>query len=79
MEEVIKYVKEYFRTYSKPKCLMSDRGIAFTSNDFKTFLSRRSVEQILIATGTPRANGQVELVNRLITPMITKIVEHSDE
>jgi len=72
-------MREYFRTYSKPKRLISDRGTPFTSNDFKTFLSRESIEQILIATGTPRANGQVEVVNRSITPMIAKIVEHSDE
>lgn len=78
-EEVIKYVKEYFRTYSKPKRLISDRGTAFTSTDFKTFLSRESVEQVLIATGTPRANGQVEVVNRSITLMIAKRVKHPDE
>lgn len=72
-------MKEYFCTYSKPKRLISDRGTAFTSNDFKTFLSRESVEQVLIATGTPRANGQVEVVNRSITPMIAKIVKHPDE
>lgn len=77
--EVIKHMTEYFRTYSKPKRLISDRGTAFTSNDFRSFLSNESVEQILIATGTPRANGQVEVVNRSITPMIAKIVERPDE
>jgi len=66
-EEVIKYIREYFSTYSKPKRLVSDRGTTFTSNDFKTFLSNESIEQILIATGTPMANGQVEVVNRSIT------------
>lgn len=75
-ELVIQYVREYFRIYSKPKRLISDRGTAFASNDFKTFLPRESVEQMLIATGTPMANGQVEVVNRSITPMVVKVVEH---
>lgn len=78
-EEVVLHLKNYFRTYSKPKRLVSDRGTAFTSNDFKTFLLSESVEQILIATGTPRANGQVEIVNRSIVPMLAKISEPSNE
>ncbi|KAL4149769.1 hypothetical protein QTP88_003637 [Uroleucon formosanum] len=78
-EEVVLHLKNYFRTYSKPKRLVSDRGTAFTSNDFKTFLLSESVEHVLIATGTPRANGQVEVVNRSIVPMLTKISESVNE
>ncbi|KAL4147807.1 hypothetical protein QTP88_002156 [Uroleucon formosanum] len=74
-EEVVLHLKNYFRTYSKPKRLVSDQGTAFTSNDFKNFLLSESVEHVLIATGTPRANGQVEIVNRSIMPMLAKISE----
>jgi len=68
--ETIRHLKEYFRSYSKPRRLISDRGSAFTSNKFKDFVKEESIEHVLIATGTPRANGQVERVNRVITPML---------
>ncbi|KAL4123256.1 hypothetical protein QTP88_015463 [Uroleucon formosanum] len=78
-EEVVLHLKNYFRTYSKPKRLVSDRGTAFTSNDFKTFLLSESVEHVLIATGAPRANGQVDVVNQSIVPMLAKISEPVNE
>lgn len=78
-DEVVLHLKSYFHTYSKPKRLISDRGTAFTSNDFEIFLTSESVEHVLVATGTPRANGQVEVVNRSIVPMLAKISERNDE
>lgn len=67
--ESIRHLREYFRCYSKPKRVVSVRGSAFTSDEFKNFMREESIEQILIAVGTPRANGQVERVNRVLTPM----------
>ncbi|KAL4091735.1 hypothetical protein QTP88_026382 [Uroleucon formosanum] len=78
-EEVVSHLKGYFCSYSKLKRLISDRGTAFTSNDFKIFLASESIEHVLIATGTPRANGQVEVVNRSIVPMLAKVTEPNDE
>lgn len=74
-EEVIKHMREYFRAYSKPKRVISDRGTCFTSSSFKEFLASESVSQVLIAVGTPRANGQVERFNRVIAPMLAKLSE----
>lgn len=74
-EEVIKHLLDYFRMYSKPRRLVSDRGTCFTSSSFKEFLADNSIEQILVATGTPRANGQVERFNRVIAPMLAKLSE----
>jgi len=34
-----------------------------------------SIEHILIVVSIPRANGQVEKFNRVITPMLAKICE----
>ena len=34
-----------------------------------------SIKHVLIAVGTPRANGQVERYNRVITPMLAKLAE----
>ena len=74
-EESIRHLEEYFRAYSKPKRMIMDRGTAFTSNAFKDFLEAGKIEQILIAVGTPRANGQIERYNRTITPMIAKLCD----
>lgn len=77
--EVIKHLTNYFRTYSKPKRLISDRGTSFTSNAFKGFMDQNFVQHVLIATHTPRANGQIERVNRMLTPMISKITKQVDK
>lgn len=71
-EEATKHLREYFRCYSKPRRLISDRGSAFTSDEFKNFLKEESVEHILMV-GTPRANGQIERLNRVLTPMLAKM------
>jgi len=71
--EIIKHLREYFRYYSKPRRLISDRGSAFTSNEFKDFVKEEVIEHVLIATGTPRDNGQIERLNRTLTPMLAKL------
>lgn len=77
--ETITHLKDYFRMYSKPNRLISDRGSCFTSCEFKRFLEESDIKHHLIATGVPRANGQVEVVNRIITPMIAKLCENINQ
>lgn len=79
VSEVIKWLKDYFQCYSKPRRLVSDRGSAFTSGEFKEFLEKESVKHVLVAVGTPRANGQVERSNRVLTPMIAKLSESAEK
>ena len=74
-EEVIKHLNDYFRYYSKPKRIISDRGTCFTSKIFSEFMDDNDIKHSLIAVGTPRANGQVERFNRDITPMLAKLCE----
>lgn len=73
--EVIKHLNSYFAAYSRPKRIVSDRGTAFTSLEFEEFLEEENVKHILIATGCPWANGQVERFNRSIRPMLAKLSE----
>ena len=74
-DEVIKHLRNYFQTYSKPCQITSDRGTSFTANNFKEFLKDESVKLTLVASGTPRANGQVEIVNKSIVPMLAKLTQ----
>lgn len=57
--ELIKYLNDYFRYYSKPVVIVvSDRRSAFTSNAFKEFLIEVRIDVVLVATATLIANGQ---------------------
>lgn len=78
-EEVIKHLRNYFQTYSKPRKIISDRGTSFTSAAFKHFLEDESVNLVLVAAGTPRANGQVEIVNKSVVPMLAKLSESTNK
>lgn len=74
-EETLRHLYDYFRAYSRPTRLISDRGTCFTSDAFKECLKSDSIEHVLVAVGTPRANGQVERFNKMITPMLAKLSE----
>jgi len=74
-DESIRCLHDYFRAYSKPKRLTSDRGTCFTSDTFREFKKNENIQHILIAVNTPRANGQVERFNRTIAPMLAKLSE----
>lgn len=70
-EEVIKHLSDI----SKPGRIISDntRDTWFTSKKFSEFLETESVNLILVALGTPRANGQVEIVNNSVVPMLATL------
>lgn len=74
--EAIKCLENYFTNYSRPEIIVSDRGTSFTSQDFREYLEQNDIKHVLIATGSPQANGQVERVNKVITPMLAKLVDN---
>lgn len=78
-KEAIYHLTDYFRNYSTPQTIVSDRGTAFTSQEFREFLAENNVHHVKVATGPPRTNGQVESINRLLTPMIAKSIDTDDK
>lgn len=72
---VIRHLESYFRHYSRPMRIISDRGSCFTSNEFKDFMAKHNIAHTLIASGVPRANGQVEIVNKSLRSMCAKLTE----
>lgn len=78
-EEALKDLRDYFRAYSKPRRLISDRGTCFTSEEFEEYLKNEMIEHVLVVVSTPRASGQVERFNRMITLMIAKLSETSSK
>ncbi|GFU25654.1 hypothetical protein TNCV_2005971 [Trichonephila clavipes] len=55
--------------------LITDRGTTFTSDELHTYCSEQKITLHHITTGLPRANGQVERINRTIIPVLSKMSE----
>lgn len=71
--EVIDHLRKQATVFGNPKRIISDRGTAFTSGDFQEYCKTESVQHVLTTTGVPRTNGQVERVNRVLIPLLTKL------
>ena len=67
---VLKFLDEVIEMFGVPRRFICDRGTAFTSKSFKEYCLTLGVKQVLCATTTPRANGQVERMNRSILSAI---------
>lgn len=51
-------------TFGNPFQIITDRGTAFTSLEFKQYCEEEGIKHSTITTGLPRANGQIERINR---------------
>lgn len=59
--------------FGNPRRIISDQGSAFTSHDFRDFCVDEGIEHILITSGTPRENEQIERINRTLITLLTKL------
>lgn len=59
------------QVFGYPARIISDRGAAFTSREFKQFCENCTIKHVLNAVASPRANGQVERLNRTILASLT--------
>lgn len=62
-EETINKFKKQAVIFGNLRRISSDRGTAFTASLFQEYCKNENIEHILITTGIPRANGQVERIN----------------
>lgn len=77
-KEIIKCLSTLFHTVSPPRTLVTDRGTAFTSQEFAIFLKNYDVVHRLIAVAAPWANGLVERVNQLLKASLKKVVDDQE-
>lgn len=77
--EVLTCLTRQAHVFGNPRRIVSDRGSAFTSNDFREYCEAEGVQHVLTTTGMPRANGQVERVNRTLIPVLTKLSDPRPE
>lgn len=71
--ETLKKVRMVTDVFGNPRRIITDKGSAFTSNDFREFCADEDIELVLCTTGVPRGNGQVERINRIIIAVLGKI------
>ena len=71
--EVVKNLSILEAVFGNPKRIISDKGGAFVSNEFHDYCKERDIQHLLITTGVPRANGQVERVNKIVETAFRKI------
>ncbi|XP_047027973.1 uncharacterized protein K02A2.6-like [Helicoverpa zea] len=72
-QEVLRKLEIHQQVFGNPARIISDRGTAFTSNDFAEYCKQEGIEHVKITTGVPRGNGQVERVHRTIIGVLTKL------
>lgn len=65
--------------FGNPRRIISDRGSAFTSTEFNEYCTSEKIQHLLTTTGIPRANGQMERVNRTLIPVLTKMAHPKRE
>jgi len=71
--EIINKLIQQSAVCGNPRRIISDRGTAFTSTDFNTYCKDENIEHVTIVTGVSRGNGQVERINQIIIPLLTKL------
>lgn len=71
--EVIDRLRKQAYVFVNPRRIISDRGTAFTSKEFRGYCNEEGIKHVLITTGISRANGQAERVNRTLIPLLTKL------
>lgn len=72
-KEVISKLELQKQIFGNPVQIVTDRGTAFTSQDFNDYCQIEGIKHLSITTGLPRANGQVERLNRTIVPILSKL------
>lgn len=72
-KEVIQKLDAQKKIFGNPRRIITDRGTAFTSEEFKTYCEEDEIELAHITTGIPRGNGQAERFNRTIIPALCKL------
>ncbi|XP_036322092.1 uncharacterized protein LOC118736094 [Rhagoletis pomonella] len=71
--EVLPKLSEWSNIFGDPCRIISDKGTAFTSQDFACYCQDKNIEHVQTTTGVARSNGQVERVNRCVLQIIAKL------
>lgn len=71
-ETVNCFIKQQ-KTFGNPYRIITDKGTAFTANEFKDYCVEQGIHHVTITTGVARGNGQIERIHRTVIPVLTKL------
>ena len=74
---VIEELRTLFSRFGLPETIVSDNGTCFTSEEFRQFLKRNGVAQILSAPYHPSSNGLAERAVRVVKRGLRKVTKGS--
>lgn len=74
----IKALESSANLFGAPTRVVADQGRCFASKEFATYCENRNIQLHLIATGSSRANGQVERVMSTLKCMLTAVESSKD-
>ena len=57
---VIKHLKEIFTEIDVPRCIVSDGGTQFTSQEFQDFMKMWGIQHRVTSPTNAQSNGQAE-------------------
>lgn len=63
-----------FYKFGYPRELVTDQGSQFTSNLIEDLLAHHKINQRTCTLYHPQANGEVEVTNRALEGILTKVV-----
>lgn len=72
-KETLNCLARQQKVFGNPARIITDKGTAFTSTEFRDYCEGEGIVHITITTGVPRGNGQVERMNRTIIPVFAKL------
>ena len=76
---VIKHLKEVFMEIGVPRCIVSDGGTQFTSQEFKDFMRRWDIQHRITSPTDAQSNGQAEHFVQTIKNSLTKAMEGGED
>lgn len=65
-KNAIKVITEISQFFGLPAVVVSDNGTAFSSKEFQKFCNENEIRHSPVAVATPRANGQIERVFKIV-------------
>ena len=72
-QDALQKLQQQQAIFGNPRRVISDKGPAFTSKEFKEYCEAGGIEHVSITTRVPRGNGQVERLHSTIIPMLAKL------
>ena len=76
-EKTIETLRSVFATHGLSQMLVTDNGLAFTSNEFREFTQKNGIKHVTSAPYHPSSNGQAERAVQMVKQGL-KTQENSD-